>query len=507
MTPTSLSIREDLPWLALAPELSPLLASLLTETDLLHALVDGLGSPLNVVLPEQVRSNVSSFRAVYNRHRLNGTIFFAHKANRSSALVRELADTEAGIDVASLGELQHALGAGFTPDRVMATGPKNAEFLWLAARTGVTVNVDSLQELADLADVVDAHQLGLVRVLVRFSGFSGSGTAMLSRPSRFGVHVDELPALLDVVESRAAAVQLVGVAYHLDTIGIPEKAIALEGCLDLIDECAARGHYLSTVDIGGGFGVNYLAHPQQWSTYTTALSEAVLGRRTPITWQGYGYGLRSEHGTLRGALGLYPASRSVAGPDYLDTLLRTSGPSQGQPLATALLDRLLAVHTEPGRALLDQCGAVLTRVLEVRHSTTGDTFVRVEMNAGDASLEEHGVVMDPVLIPRDAAGVDSRPPGQGFLIGNLCLEADFISRRRVAFVQMPQRGDLLAFVNTAGYFMDFSADHALHQPSAVKVAASRGGTGWRWCHDEQYWPTRSRPAHSGKIPQEELETR
>ncbi len=54
----------------------------------------------------------------------------------------------------------------------------------------------------------------------------------------------------------------------------------------------------------------------------------------------------------------------------------------------------------------------------------------------------------------------------------------------------PARGDLLVFVNTAGYFMDFAAGHALMQPTAAKVAAFRAGPGWKWCLDDEYWPTK-----------------
>ena len=103
---------------------------------MLHQLVDALGSPLNALLPDQAAQNVEAFRAVYRAHRMSGDIYFAHKANRYSGLVRRLAASDAGIDVASLGKLQHALGAGFTPGRIMAIGPKNRDFLWLAARVG-----------------------------------------------------------------------------------------------------------------------------------------------------------------------------------------------------------------------------------------------------------------------------------------------------------------------------------------------------------------------------------
>ncbi|GIF06658.1 type III PLP-dependent enzyme domain-containing protein [Actinoplanes siamensis] len=470
--------------LGLTPRIDPTIQSLLDDRDYLAELLDALGSPLALVLPQRATENVAAFRATFRRHHLSGRVHFAHKANRSSALLRELAAGEAGVDVASLGELQHALSAGFTADRIVATGPKNREFLWLAARTGVTVSADSADELAELAGIVSAHRLPRVPVTLRLSGFASSGVRQLTRRSRFGTPAGELAGLLDLLAGRADQVHLTGVAYHLDTTALPEKAVAMENCLAALDECRARGLRPRSLDIGGGFGVNYLADGAEWERWTTELGQAVLGRRPPLTWDGHGYGLRAEGGTLRGSLALYPAYRPVTGPAYLDQLLGTPAPQLGRPLGELLLDHMYDLDVEPGRALLDQCGLVLARVLAV----SGDR-VRLDVNARDVSLEEHGVLMDPVIVPRPG---DRRTGPAGFyLLGNLCLETDLITRRKVCLPVEPRPGDLLAFVNTAGYHMDFNATHAMHQPVARKVAVYRSGGARRWCLDEQYWPVHS----------------
>ncbi|WP_149180719.1 alanine racemase [Streptomyces sp. TRM49041] len=482
--------------LYLAPRLESRPAALLDSPAFLHPLITALGSPLNVVLPDQLADNVRRFRDVYARHRLTGRICFAHKANRSSALVRRLAATApatatattTGIDVASLGELQHALGGGFTPDRIVATGPKDPDFLWLAARTGVTVAVDSPAELAALAALVERFGLPRVPVLPRLSEFTAPGTRILTRRSRFGTPAAEADTLLDLVEKHHGSVEFTGVSYHLDTMALAEKAVALEACLKVLDESRRRGLRPRAVDIGGGYGADYLADGDQWERYTTELTRALLGRREPITWEGHGYGLRGENGTLRGALGVYPGHRPVAGPRYLDELLTQTAPSLARPLATLLLENLYDLHTEPGRALVDQCGITLARVVEVRETAAGEPLVRLAANARDVGLEDHGLLVDPVLVPREPRG--EGPPVGVYLLGNLCLESDLISRRTVFLPSAPRPGDLLAFANTAGYFMDFTADHALHQPIARKVAVYRDGDGgpWAWCLDEQYWP-------------------
>ncbi|WP_320781806.1 Y4yA family PLP-dependent enzyme [Streptomyces sp. CRN 30] len=492
--------------LYLRPRVEPPLASLLRDGPFLHSLADTLGSPLNVLLPQVVADNAERFRAVYRRHHLAGRVYFAHKANRSSALVRRLAAADpaaVGIDVASLAELRHALGSGFTGDRVMATGPKDPEFLWLAARVGATVNLDSPGELEQLAGLVRKFGLAKVDVLVRLSGFEadtahGAGTRVLSRRSRFGTPVRDADALWAALERHTDAVELTGVAFHLDTTAQEEKARALERCVLLMDDCRARGLAPRAVDIGGGFGVGYVADAGEWERWTTALSEAVLGTRPPLTWRGHGYGLRNEGGTVRGAAALYPAHRPTAGPGYLDELLTRPAPVLGRPPATLLLEHLHDLYVEPGRALVDQCGLSLARVLDVRPTPDGPPLVRLGMNAGDVSLEEHGVLVDPVLIPRRDEHRDTSPDAYGaaagdgpvgvHLVGNLCLEADLITRRLVFLPRQPRAGDLLAFVNTAGYAMDFHAHHAQRQPVARTVAAEREGESWRWCLDEDYWP-------------------
>ncbi|WP_051839972.1 alanine racemase [Streptomyces sp. NRRL F-5126] len=501
--------------LYLHPRLAPRSASLTGSTAFLHALADGLGTPLNVVIPEQIAENAARFDEVFRHHRLKGTTLFAHKASASSALLRRLAATGASVDVSSLQELQHALASGFTADRIVATGPKDPAFCWLAARVGVTFHVDSREELEALVRLARTDGTPRVRVLLRLSGFPSAGVRRLTRRSRFGTPVAGVPQLLDAVERYPDAVELLGVGYHLDTTDLQEKALALEGCVKVMDMCRARGLGPRVVDTGGGFGVSYLAEAAQWEAYTTELTRAVLAQRPPLTWQNHGYGLRNEGGTLAGGLGLYPAHRAVAGPAYLDELLRTRAPSLGRPLATLLQEHLYDVYAEPGRALADQCGITLARVLEVRrddedpggvHEHSGAWQVRLDMNAGDCPLEDHGILIDPLLVPRASgpsggpvpfAGGHSADPGAGgdgpvgvYLFGNLCLESDLITKRLVFLPRLPAQGDLLCFANTAGYCMDFGAHEAEQRPRARKVAVLPGATeaGPRWRIDADYWP-------------------
>ena len=54
--------------LYLAPRLGEKLRSLLESGELLHTLTDALGSPLDLILPDQLAANVEQFRSVHRRH-------------------------------------------------------------------------------------------------------------------------------------------------------------------------------------------------------------------------------------------------------------------------------------------------------------------------------------------------------------------------------------------------------------------------------------------------------
>lgn len=51
--------------------------------------------------------------------------------------------------------------------------------------------------------------------------------------------------------------------------------------------------------------------------------------------------------------------------------------------------------------------------------------------------------------------------------GNLCLEQDMITWRKIKFDTIPEKGDLLIYYNTAGYQMD-SNESEFHKIPLVK---------------------------------------
>lgn len=66
------------------------------------------------------------------------------------------------------------------------------------------------------------------------------------------------------------------------------------------------------------------------------------------------------------------------------------------------------------------------------------------------------------------------------------MESDFIRRTGVDFPVEPEAGDLIVFVNTAGYQMDSNESGFHEHPLPKKVAAIQTQRGWQAIDDEIY---------------------
>jgi diaminopimelate decarboxylase len=475
--------------LPLRPAMHPTVESFLANKKLVKELVNAFGSPLNVMFPELLAGNIASFTETFARHQVIGRICFAHKSTRSDSLIKQLAVEDVSLDAASVNELKHALGAGFAGKRLEATGPKNAEFLCLCLQHGVVLNIDSVAEIARIAAIAKRLKLEQpARVLVRLSGFGDATTASLRKSSRFGVPLSTIDEALNLLEEHKESMTLLGFSFHLDTTSIEERIQAIETCISLFDEALNRGFAPQVLNIGGGFRVNYLAQEQDWSNYVAALKESVLGGRKPLTWQNTTFGLSVEGRTLKGNFNSYNFFEVSPGARFLEEILSCQMPSRNDTtVAEVLSSNMIELWIEPGRALLDQCGVTIARVNSARKASGGEQLVSLNMKRSDIAFLDQEMFVDPVVLYRRAPP-EQKPADQPvFFAGNLCLESDLILRHATFLKQLPQSGDLIAFVNTAGYAMDFSSSNAIMQPPARKIAVVSSPK-FSWVLDEQFSP-------------------
>jgi diaminopimelate decarboxylase len=357
----------------------------------------------------------------------------------------------------------------------------------------VVISVDSQAEL-DM--ILAQHELlrhagapvePRARVLLRLCGFSASHSHYVSRESRFGIRIADAEPVLQKIASVRGELELLGFAFHLDTTSIDERVVALENCIQLFERCLELGLEPSVLNIGGGFRINYLQAESDWHRYTSALREAALGSGPQFTWHHDYFGLSAQSGKLRGEINSYPYFEAKPGAAFLRELLASELPAyNGQSVASVLRENMIELWLEPGRALLDQAGVTLASVTSDKVSSAGNQIVLVDMRRQDLAFYDREVFVDPVLLS-DREGVDANGE-MVYVAGSLCLESDLIFRRKVFLAKKPAAGDILAFVNSAAYMMDFSATTTGLRPQAAKVAVVQGDSGFVWTLDDRYTP-------------------
>ncbi|HZZ48060.1 MAG TPA: Y4yA family PLP-dependent enzyme [Pseudonocardia sp.] len=425
------------------------------DPGLLATLAHGLQGPFHVLFPDQFAANLAAFRNALTTAGVAGQVYYGKKANKSGCWLPVCAVAGAGVDVASVPELVHALSRGVRGEDMVVTGAaKSDELLWLAARHGCLLAIDALDELARV--------VGLVRTA------TGSAPAprLLLRvlpevnpASRFGLTSQETDRALGVCARER--LDLRGFSFHLngyDPAPRAEMAYRLVGrCL----EARRLGLAADSVDIGGGFACAYVSE-SDWTHFTENYRADWFHADKTFTH-------------------FYPYHQSPIGADMLSAILHDRH-DRSESLSELLIRTRTRLLLEPGRALLDGAGFTVFPVQGYKERD-GYGIVTVDGLSGSVSEQWKGseYLPDPILWPASRARTS---PVRACVGGASCMDYDMLTWRKVAFDRRPEAGDLLVYPNTAGYQMDKNETefHQLRLPR--RVVLTRHDRGFRWRLDD-----------------------
>ncbi len=238
--------------------------------------IDGILHAENVSIPEIAKQVGTPFycysTATLTRHYnvfadafsdIDAKVCYAMKANSNQAVLMTLANLGCGADVVSQGELQRALAAGISPDKIMFSGVgKTKTEMQAALEAGIfCFNVESVPELHQLSVV--ATEMGKTApVSLRINPDVDAEThAKISTGKagdKFGIPRE------DAIEVYALAASLPGlkvsgidmhIGSQIEKLEPFDKAFAR--LKELITELRAEGHEIDHVDVGGGLGIPY----------------------------------------------------------------------------------------------------------------------------------------------------------------------------------------------------------------------------------------------------------
>jgi len=193
-------------------------------------------------------------------------IFYAMKANPHAEFLRAALEGGArGIEIASLGEAEKAVAAGFPPEQLIYTGPgKSPEELAWAVEYGIrTVHIESLTEahrLNNIAAEAGKKQDVLLRINADFD-IHEAQTTFSGGSKKFGVDEEKLDTVLPQILA-LEALNFRGLHVYAAS-GVLNVDDLLKNC-ELVFGMARKieteyaDAVCDTIDFGGGFGVDYL---------------------------------------------------------------------------------------------------------------------------------------------------------------------------------------------------------------------------------------------------------
>lgn len=450
----------------------------------LAGLLEEYGSPVNLIEPSLLPGHADELVAAGQERRVNVRVFFARKANKALAFVDAALSTGHGVDVASERELQQVLDRDPDPARIIVTAAvKPRRLLELAVAAGVVISLDNLDEL-DLVSDVASRSRRPARVALRLRIDVG-------QPSRFGLSLEEWTAWL-VSTPPQAELQIEGVHLHLAGYDPQDRVSGIGLALDLAQALRSAGHAISWIDIGGGIPMSYLDDAEAWDQFWAAHRAGLLSG-SALTWQGRGLGLQVTDRNVVGEPAVYPMWQPQVRGAWLHAILDARWGHQS--IADALRSAGLSLHLEPGRALLDGCGMTIARVETRKRLPDGTWAIALAMNRTQCRSAADDFLIDPLLVPGVPRG-EPTGPIEGYLVGAYCIEAELLTWRRLRFPDGVAVGDLVAFVNTAGYQMHIleSASHQI--PLAANLVRNQSG-GWGLdAIDQQTQPDKTQPSGS-----------
>ena len=201
------------------------------------------------------------------------SIYYAMKANPHPAFLGAAKDAGvAGIEIASLGEGERALAAGFKSDQLIFTGPGKSpeELQWSVTQRLRTIHIESMTEAHRLNKVcgeLGVKQDILVRVNPNFeiheaqAKFSGDSSKMGIDQNLFA---EILPKILEFPNLNFLGLHVYAASGVLRIVDL------LENCRRVFElaqkiEARHRSVICKVIDFGGGFGIDYLETGKDFS--------------------------------------------------------------------------------------------------------------------------------------------------------------------------------------------------------------------------------------------------
>ena len=358
-------------------------------------LAERFGTPLYVYSQAELDSAFSRYQTAFAA--LDPLICYAVKANGNLSVIRRFAELGSGFDIVSGGELARVLAAGGRADKTIFSGVgKSAAEIEFALKSGIKCfNVESLPELDRINEIAGRLKTAApvsLRINPDVDAQTHPYISTGLKANKFGIAMEDAERAY-LHATSLPHLNIIGIDCHIGSqlIKLEPLVEACERLLPLIDKLVAHGIGLQHIDLGGGVGIVYQNEETPDLAAYAAAVQKLLGGRS------------------------------------------------------------LKLILEPGRSLVGNAGALLTRVEFVKQN--GDkNFVVV-----DAAMND---LMRPALYQAYHHIENAEPspvaPFAADIVGPICETGDFLAKGRTLACEA---GDLLVVRSAGAYGASMASNY------------------------------------------------
>ena len=354
--------------------------------------MERLRTPFYYYDAELLRQTLQTIREEVSKHE-GFCVHYAVKANANPKVLRIIREAGLGVDCVSGGEIEASVKAGFPSSKIVYAGVGKSDWeINLGLDNDIfCFNVESIPEL-EVINELAAAKGKVARVAFRLNPNVGAHThANITTglaENKFGIDMRDMLKVIEVA-SQMANIKVVGLHFHIGSqiLDMGDFEALCNRVNELQNELEHHRIRLEHINVGGGLGIDY-QHPN----------------RVPI-------------------------------PDfkaYFDTYAKKLKLRDGQTL-----------HFELGRAVVAQCGSLITRTLYIKEGYVKKFCI---VDAGFTDL------IRPALYQayHKIENLSSEEPMEAYdVVGPICESTDVFAKQ--IDINKAHRGDLLAIRSAGAY--------------------------------------------------------
>lgn len=339
-------------------------------------------------------------------------IHYALKANAHPTLLQHILQAGLGADCVSGNEVKRAVETGFSNDKIVfaGVGKSDKEINYALDNSIFCFNVESVPELQvidQLAKAKGKRASIALRINPNVDAYTHKYITTGLEENKFGINPYEFDSVVEEIK-KLSNIDFIGLHFHIGSQ--INDLTPFKNLCSRVNEInkwfIQKGFILPHINVGGGFGIDY-KNPDKNSI---------------VDFESY-------FNVFKQFLGLMPQQQ---------------------------------VHFELGRAIIGQCGSLISRVLYVKHGINTNFAI---LDAGMTELIRPALYQAYHKIENITAP-EFKNTLKYDVVGPICESSDCFGKA----IELPetQRGDLIAIRSAGAYGEVMSSQYNLRdKPTAV----------------------------------------